>query len=172
MDINTIKNKTKNTIDDDKIRQLPFAIRMFSSPESNKFDKYYTNRPTNTFLTRFTTVKYPVTDRQFGNANEPICNIFLNQLNQPAINNIIEEYLDAKKWVYHPVRSFEKWHNISKLYYDEEKHFWVILLFNRITDPFKSLQDFNMIRVPSLDIISRIEYRYQFDFSNATDIKI
>lgn len=165
--LSNIRNKTKQQRNWDELRQLPSSIRDYFARDKGNFDKSYDNRNNDTFLQRFKGVKYPVKDREFGSPNEDICNIFQNLFNERRINNLIEQYTFDRKWVYHPVRPFEKWQNISQTYYNNEAYFWVILVFNRITDPFHALTDFNIVRIPNLQFIFDLPYTLYFDFSAA-----
>jgi hypothetical protein len=167
MDLQSLKNSTNESREYDNLRQYPLAIRRFRQKSSMKFDKSYSYRGTDTFLQRFILTKYPVTDREFGSPNIDFCNIFLNMTNQPEINQIIEDMLENREWIYHPVRTFEKWNTLSKTYYDNESYFWLILLFNRIVDPFRSLQDFNMVRIPNFDFLQRLPYEFVFQYDQA-----
>ena len=81
---------------------------------------------------------------------------------QNEINKIIETFLKRRKWIYHPVRKFEKWNTISKKYYNTQNDYWVLLLFNKILDPFTSLENLNMIRIPNIDIIPSLKVRWDF----------
>jgi hypothetical protein len=172
MDIKNVLNKSRATFENDILRQLPLALREFASPNDNKFDAGYDNRSLDEYLQYFSSVKYPIQDTNFGSPNSVVCNIFLNQLNFTNVDDIIEEFIENKLWVYHPVRSFEKWHNISELYYSEQRYYWVLLLFNRITDPFQALKDLNIIRVPFTSFVSQLKNRFNFNFSNSQDINL
>ena len=167
MDLQTLKQSTSDSREYDNLRQYPLAIRQFRQKSSAKFDKPYSYRASDTFLQKFMLVKYPVTDRDFGSPNTDFCNIFLNIMNQQETNDIINDMLETREWVYHPVRVFEKWHTLSKLYYDNESYFWLILLFNRIIDPFRSLQDFNIVRIPNFNLLQRLPSGFTFQFDQA-----
>jgi hypothetical protein len=172
MDIKNVLNKSRVTFENEILRQLPLALREFASPNDNKFDQNYDNRSLDEFLSYSSSVKYPIQDTNYGSPNVVLCNIFLNQFNSSNVDDIIEDYIENKLWVYHPVRSFEKWHNISELYYNVQRYFWVLLIFNRITDPFQSLRDLNIIRVPYVSFISQLKNRFNFNFSNSQDINL
>jgi len=167
MDLEILKLSTKDSREYDNLRQYPLAIRQFRQKSSMKFDKTYDYRSSDTFLQRFLLTKYPIGDRDFGSPNGDICNVFLNIMNQPEVNALITSMLENREWIYHPVRPFEKWHNLSKYYYNNESYFWLILLFNRIIDPFRALQDFNMVRIPNFDFLQRLPFRFEFDFGQA-----
>jgi hypothetical protein len=167
MDIEYLKNTTEESRTFDSLRQLPISIRRFIQSNSRAFDADFNNRASDTMLSLFTRVKYPITDRTFGSPNADICNIFLNMFNQPEINELIEDMVFNREWIFHPVRPFEKWHNLSKRYYGNESYFWLILLFNRVTDPFRDLQDFNIVRIPNFTFLGRLPSRMEFDYSNA-----
>jgi hypothetical protein len=160
-----LKNTTKNSRDIDDMRQYPLAIRQYLKNQKTKMDGLYDNRQTDTFLQRFRTVKYPVQDRQFGSPNEDICNIYLNMFHEKEVQQLIDDYTFDRRWIYHPVRKFEKWHTISNLYYNGEEYFWVLLIFNRIVNPFTALQDFNMIRVPNFTFLYDLPYNISFDYT-------
>jgi hypothetical protein len=167
MDLTTFKQSTKDSREYDNLRQYPLAIRQFRQNPSMKFDRPFDYRSTDTFLQRFLLTKYPIGDRDFGSPNGDLCNIFLNIMNQKEMNDVIIEMIENREWVYHPVRVFEKWHTLAKLYYDNEAYFWLILLFNRIIDPFRSLQDFSMVRIPNFNFLQRIPYRFDFEYDQA-----
>lgn len=164
--LSEIRNKTQQQRNWDELRQYPPAIRDYMSRDKGDFDPRYDNRKNDTFLQRFKGVKYPLLDRDFGSPNEDVCNIFQNLYNDKRINEMIDQYTFERKWVYHPVRPFEKWHNVSQTYYNNEAYFWVILLFNRIVDPFQALLDFNLVRVPNLEFIFGLPYTFYYDFAS------
>lgn len=164
--IAALKNTTKNSRDIDDMRQYPLAIRQYLKNQKTKFDGLYDNRQTDTYLQRFRTCKYPVQDRQFGSPNEDICNIFLNIFHEKEVQKLIDDYTFERRWVYHPVRQFEKWHTVSNLYYNDEDYFWMLLIFNRIVDPFTALEDFNMIRVPNFSFLNDLPYNISFDYTS------
>jgi hypothetical protein len=166
--LSDIKNKTSESLDLDDLRQLPISIRDYFSRTKTKFDALYNNRSTDTYLQRFRSTKYPVQDRLYGSPNEEICNIYLNILNSKEVNDLIDDYIFNNKWVYHPVRKFDRWTTISRYYYSEDRYFWLLLMFNRIADPFQSLLNFNMIRVANQEIIQSIPYRDVFNFRGVT----
>lgn len=167
MDLQTLKLSTPDSREFDNLRQYPIAIRQFRQKSTTRFDKPYEYRATDEFLQKFMITKYPITDRDFGNPNADFCNVFLNMTNQPEIDDIIEEMIFNREWVYHPVRSFEKWNTLSKLYYNDESYYWLILLFNRIRDPFRALQDFNIVRIPNFDFLQRLPSEFVFQFTEA-----
>ena len=167
MNLQTLKNSTVESREFDNLRQYPLAIRQFRQKASMKFDRNFDYRSSESFLQKFIITKYPITDRDFGSPNGDLCNIFLNIMNQEEVNKIIEDMITNREWVYHPVRTFEKWNTLSKLYYNNESYFWVILLFNRVIDPFSPLQNFNMVRIPNFDFIQRLPFRIEFDYSQA-----
>jgi hypothetical protein len=126
------------------------------------FDTLYTNRKSNTFLQRFMKVKLPIGDRDFGSPQEMMCNIYMNLTQDKSTNDLIDEYIFSRRWVYHPVRSFEKWHNISKQYYGNQEDYWAILVFNKISDPFTALEHLSMVRVPYDTFIIDLKTRWDF----------
>lgn len=162
-----VRNKTSDARDIEEMRQFPLAIRDYLKNKKTNFDNLYDNRRTDEFLQRFKSCKYPIRDRSFGSPNEDICNIFLNIFNDKEVSKLIDQYTFDRKWIYHPVRKFEKWHTISKQYYNDESKFWLILIFNRIVDPFTALQDFNIVRIPEADFLQDIPYRVTFDYASA-----
>lgn len=170
MNIEALKQSTSDSREYDNLRQLPLAIRQYRQKSYQKFDSYFDRRPTDTFLQRFFNTKYPITDREFGKPNSNFCNIFLSIMNSVEVQNIIDDMLYNREWVYHPVRVFEKWHTVSRLYYGSEEYFWLILIFNRIIDPFRALQDFSMVRIPNFIFLQRLPYRMSFDFTNADPV--
>jgi len=162
-----IKNKTKDALDLDDLRQLPIAIRDYFFGKKVSFDHTYDNRNTDEFLQRFKSTRYPVTDRLYGSPNEEIANIFLNIFTDQEVLDLIETYIFNKQWTYYPVRPFDKWNSISQEYYNTEDDFWSILVFNKITDPFQSLLNFNMIRIPYPSFIQDLPYRTLYDYEGA-----
>jgi len=162
-----LRNTTEEVRNFDELRQYPLAVREFLKNRKGAFDLLYSNRKTDTFLHRFKSVKYPVRDRDFGSPNADICNVFLNLLNDREIQEIIDEYTFNRQWIYHPVRKFEKWHTIASLYYGQGAYFWLILVFNRIVDPFKALEHFNIVRVPDFSFLQDLPYTITFDYSSA-----
>lgn len=164
MNLEDLKNSTKDSREFDNLKQYPLALRRYYQKSSAQYDKSFDNRSTDTFLQRFMVTRYPISDRQFGAAYAEICNIFLNNTKLEEIDRVIEDMLSNREWIYHPVRSFEKWHNLSKMYYNNESYFWLILLFNRINDPFRALQDFNMVRIPNFSFLYRIPISIEFQY--------
>jgi len=162
MNINKIKNTTKDFRDIEDLRQLPISIRFDLNEEKGEFDTFYKTRNVEDYLQRFMKVKVPISDREFGSPQEEICNIYMNLYKDKEINKIIETFLKRRKWIYHPVRKFEKWNTISKKYYNTQNDYWVLLLFNKILDPFTSLENLNMIRIPNIDIIPSLKVRWDF----------
>lgn len=168
MNLEMFKKSTKESREYDNLRQYPISIRKYRQDSSYKFDRPYSYRPTDSFLQSFSITKYPISDRNFGGPNIDICNIFLNIFNQPEVNQIIESKIDRREWIYHPVRSFEKWDTLSKTYYNDGSYFWLILLFNRISDPFRSLQDLSIVRIPNFDFLQELpsEIRFRFEYAD------
>jgi hypothetical protein len=167
MDLEALKQSTKESREYDNLRQYPLSIRQFRQKSSMEFDSTFDYRSTDTFLQRFLLTKYPIGDRTFGSPNGNICNLFLNLFNQPEVDVIRNDMLLNREWVYHPVRPFEKWNNISKLYYDNESYFWLILLFNKIIDPFAALKDLSMVKIPNFTFLQRLPYRFEFEYDQA-----
>lgn len=149
----------------DEMKKLPPALRDYYSNQSNKFDKLYNNRPTDSFLQRFRTAKYNIKDRTYGGPNEDIANIFFNILNDKEVQELIDDMIFNRKWIFHPIRRFENWSTIANKFYNDENLYWLLIIFNRIVDPFKALLDFNMVRVPNIDFLHRMPYRIRFDYS-------
>jgi len=160
MNINKIKNTTKEYRDIEDLRQLPLAIRQDKETSNAQFDTLYDNRKINDYIQRFMKVKVPISDREFGSPQEQICNIYMNLTSDKSTNDLIDEYTFNRQWTYHPVKSFEMWNHISKLHYGEERLYWVILLFNKIHDPFTALSNFNMVRIPELSFATNLKYRW------------
>jgi hypothetical protein len=165
--LSNIKNKSKEALDLNNLRQLPISIRDYFHRKQAKFDNVYDNRDTDAYLQRFKSVRYPIADRLYGSPNEEIANIFLNMYQSQEILDIIDEYIFNKQWIYHPVRKFDKWTTISELYYGSEEYFWTLLLFNKIADPFQDLLNFNMIRVPHESFTTVLPYRTLYDYQGA-----
>jgi len=157
--------RTKETRNFDDLRQLPVSLREFYSSKSGKFDRLYDNRRTSDFLQRFKTMKYPILDRDYGSPNGDMCNIFFNIICDREVQDLIDQMTFDRKWIYHPVRKFDMWHTISLKYYNTEDLFWIILTFNRITDPFTALTDFNIVRIPNIEFLYRMPYRTDFEFT-------
>ena len=165
--LSKLKNSTEESRQWDEMRQYPPALRKFFAQSKAKFDRNYDNRKTNQWIQRTLSTKYPIQDRTYGSPNEDICNIFYNLYNDKEINQIIEDYTFERRWIYHPVRSFEKWTDIARNYYRDDGLFWLILVFNRITDPFQALLDFNIVRIPNIDFLQELPYSYTYDFTSA-----
>lgn len=162
--ISKIKNKTATSRRNDTLKEFPISIRQYLTSGVTKFDKKFFNRGTADQLRFFNTVKYDVSDREFGGNNLEITNIYLNMLNSKETNEVIDQYLFNKFWVFHPVRKFEKWNTLSKMYYNDETNYWLILLFNKIVDPFQDLLNFNMVRIPNLSLLNDLptDFTYRF----------
>jgi len=165
--LSSIKNKTKDALDLDDLRQMPIAIRDYFYGKKANFDNPYDNRKNDTFLQRFKSVRYPVADSLYGSPNEEIANVFLNIFTDQRVLDLIESYTFNKQWTYHPVRPFDKWNSISQIYYEDEDYYWVILVFNKITDPFQSLLNFNMVRIPYPSFVQDLPYRTLYDYKGA-----
>ena len=162
--LSDVQNKTQKTRDFEDLRKLPFALREYYSQQKHRFDELY-DRRTDTYLKRFRMIKYKLYDRQYGNPNADIANIYWNIFNEKSVQDLIDELLFDRKWFYHPVRKFDKWHTVSEYYYQQPDYYWLLLVFNRISDPFQALQDFNIIRVPFMEFLERLPYKTTFDFS-------
>ena len=165
---NSKLKRTKETRNFDDLRQLPVALREFYSSQKGKFDALYDNRQTSAFLQRFKTIKYSISDREYGSPNENICNIFFNIINDKEVQELIDQMTFDRQWVFHPVRAFDKWNTIAEQYYESEELYWIILVFNRITDPFTALTDFNIVRIPNIDFLYRMPYRTEFEFTGGS----
>jgi len=76
--LESIRNSTKEKRNFDELRQYPIAIREYMKNKKGAFDSNYSNRQTDTFLQRFKSTRYPITDREYGSPNEEICKIYLN----------------------------------------------------------------------------------------------
>lgn len=159
-----IKNKTKQSLNYDELRALPYALREYYSSSLGRYDREYRNRQRDGFLTRFNYIKYNISDRTFGGTNMNFCNIFMNATKSKQVNDAIEEFTFNRQWFYHPVKPFESWNIISKKYYNNEDYFWMILLFNKILDPFTALENFNMIRIPFINFLYRVREDITLDF--------
>jgi phage pi2 protein 07 len=162
--LSDIKNKTKVSRQYDTLKEFPMSMRQYLSSGAARFDKKYFNRGTADQLRFMFSARYNVDDRDFGGTNLEIANIYLNMLNSPEVNKLIEIYLFNKFWVFHPVRKFEKWNTLSNIYYNDENYYWMILVFNRIVDPFKDLLDFNIVRIPNFSFLNDLptEFTYRF----------
>ena len=171
---NSVRNRSSEDRSNEYLRKLPFAIRRYYKRNStiNGPDEIYENRETDSFLQKFETVTYPVSDSTFGSPNERIANIYFNHLTDKPLQSLIKNYLDEKRWIYHPIRDFEDWRDIAHRFYGDEELFWGIIVFNNITDPFQALKDLNVIRIPEESFIYRIQYRYYFNYSGAKNIDI
>ena len=166
--LSDLKNKTNSARNAEEMRQYPMAIREYFAAEKGRMDGLYSNRKTDAQLQRYRSIKYPIDDRAYGSPNGEICNIYLNLLSSREVNQLIEDMIFEREWVFHPVRPFETWATISLRYFSDPDYFWLILLFNRIDDPFSALQNFNMIRIPNYSFLQRLPYRIDFDFSNVS----
>lgn len=164
VNISTIKNTSQTSRVNDTLKKFPMAIRQYLSNGKTRFDKSFFNRSTNEFLRFFTTVKYDMDDRDYGSKNTEITNIYLNMLNSKEVNDLIDLYVFNKFWVYHPIRKFESWNTLSNIYYNDETYYWMILIFNKITDPFTALLNFNIIRIPQFSFLNDLpsEFAYRF----------
>lgn len=162
---NKTLRRTQETRNFDDLRQLPLSLRKFFSSKKGNFDKLYDNRKTSDWLQRFMVSKYPILDRDYGSPNEDICNIFFNVINDKETQDLIDQMTFDREWVFHPIRKFDKWNTISKYYYNDENLFWIIIVFNRIADPFTALTDFNIVRIPNISFLYRMPYRTEFDFN-------
>lgn len=162
--LSTIKNKTKQSRQYDTLKGFPVAMRQYLSSGAARFDKKFFNRGTADQLRFFDSVKYDIDDRDFGGNNLEITNIYLNMLNSKDVHDLIEEYLFNKLWVFHPVRKFEKWNTLASIYYNDESLYWIILVFNRIVDPFQDLLNFNIVRIPNNNFLNDLptEFIYRF----------
>jgi len=164
--LSSLRSSTETSRAYDDLRQYPLSIRGYLKNRAI-FDRPYDNRKTDSFLQRFRSTKYPVSDRSFGSPNEDVCNIFINILNDKKVNQLIDDYIFERKWVYHPVRQFEKWHTIARNFYGDESLFWIIIVFNRVVDPFQGLKDFNMVRIPDSQFLQDMPYSVYFDYTAA-----
>jgi len=164
INISTIKNKTQNSRLYDTLKEFPMSLRQYLSNGKTQFDKTYFNRGTDAQLRFLSTAKYNMTDRDLGENNTDIANVYYNMLNSKSISDLIDDYIFNKFWVYHPVRKFEKWNTLSNIYYNSEDYYWMILVFNKIVDPFQDLLHFNVVRIPNFSFLNDIpsEFTYQF----------
>jgi len=162
--ISNIKNKTSESRLYDNLKEFPIALRQYLSNGKTQFDKTFFNRATDSQLRLFNTIKYNVTDREFGGNNIDITNIYLNLANSKEVQTLIDEYIFSKSWVFHPVRKFEKWNILSNIYYNTEDYYWIILLFNRIVDPFTDLLNFNIVRIPNISFLNDIPTPSSFKY--------
>jgi hypothetical protein len=53
-------------------------------------------------------------------------------------NEIIEE---DQLFIEHKVRQYERWYDLAETYYDDRNLWWIILLTNRVEDPFSLYVD-------------------------------
>jgi len=169
--ISTIKNTTKQSREYDTLKEFPLSMRQYLSSGKSQFDKMYFNRGTDQEARLASTVKYNVADRDFGGNNVDISNIFYGIHNCKALQDIIDLYIFERRWVYHPVRKFENWNKISSIYYNSEEYYWLILLFNRIVNPFVDLQNFNIVRIPNYSFLGEIPSGFIFNFTGG-DFKL
>lgn len=168
IDLSEIRNKSKKDRNYETLRELPISIRDYLSDlEFGEFDRIYEDRGLDTFMQRFRTIRYPIDDRDFGSPNEEVANLYYNLYNEQETEDLIDDFLDRREWVYHPVREFEDWRHIARLYYNNEDFFWAILVFNRITDPFQALKDFNAVRVPAQAFIFQLPIRKTFSYGGS-----
>jgi len=163
--LSTIKNKTHDSRLYDTLKEFPMAMRKYLSSGKTTFDKKYFNRGTDSQMRFLFSAKYNMTDREFGSNNVDIANIYYNIMNSKEVSDIIDQYIFDRLWVYHPVRKFEKWNILSKIYYGTDDYFWLILLFNRIVDPFQDLLNFNIVRIPNLSFLQELPSDFNYDFS-------
>ncbi len=160
-----IQNKTTESRQYDQLKEYPLAIRKYLSGTSVKFDNPYYNRSTDAQLRFLSTIKYDMQDRDYGSNNEDIANIYLNMLNSKGVQELIDSYIFNRQWVYHPVRKFEKWNTLSHIYYNEQNYYWLILVFNRIVDPFQDLLNFNLVRIPNLTFLNDLPSSFVFRYT-------
>ena len=168
-----IKNKTKNSRILNTLKEFPISMRQYLSNGKTQFDKKYFNRGTDAQLRFYNTVKYNMADRDFGSNNVDIANIFYNMLNSKDVQDTIDRYIFDKLWVYHPVRKFDKWNILANIYYNDENYYWLILLFNRIVDPFVDLLYFNIVRIPNISLINDLPSSFIYRFTGGDfDLKV
>lgn len=165
INISTIKSTTKDSRLYDTLKEFPMSMRQYLSTGKTRFDKPFFNRGTDAQLRFFTTAKYNITDRDYGGNNIDITNIYYNMLNSKEVSDLIDDYVFNKFWVYHPVRKFEKWNTLANIYYNDESYYWMLLVFNRITNPFTALLDFNIIRIPNFSLLNEIPSEFSYRFS-------
>ena len=149
------------------LRQYPISMRKFLSTSASEFDKTIRNRGPDAFLHMGEYVKYNIQDRKFGGRNMDIWNVFLNHTKLEEMEGFIEEMIWRKEWVFYPTKAHDNWPNISYKFYNNESYWPHIVIFNRIVDPFKALEDINMIRIPYFKFIQTFPKVYNFDFSYA-----
>jgi len=171
INVSTIKNKSKDSRLYDNLKEFPMSLRKYLSSGKNTFDKKYFNRGTDSQMRFMTSAKYNMSDRDFGSNNIDIANIYYNILNSKEVQDLIDEYVLNRYWVYHPVRKFEKWNILSKIYYFTDEYYWLIILFNRIVDPFQDLLNFNIVRIPNISFIQEMPSNFRYNFTGG-DFKL
>ena len=150
-------------------REYPVALREYIASSDGRFDSEVEDRYRFQYLHLFNYVKYDIKDREFGGRNMELCNIFYNRTKDKEIEDLIEDMLYKNEWVYYPVKSHDSWASIAKKFYNDMDYYWVPIVFNKIVDPFKALEDFNMIRIPYWRFTQQIPTRWKFKY-NYTDI--
>lgn len=163
------KNISRGSKNINFLREYPVALREYISTSEDHFDEEVRFRNRDQYLHLFNYVKYDINDRDFGGRNMNMCNIFYNRSKDDMIDELIEDMLYKKQWIFYPVKTHDSWANISLKFYNDVEYYWVPIVFNKIIDPFKALEEFNMIRIPHRRFIEHIPTRWKFRYDH-TDI--
>jgi hypothetical protein len=169
--LSEIKNKTSNTKKIDELYEYPEAIRRYLADNGYpKFDNKYTNRSPRDYIAFSNYIPYDIDDREFGAKHESFNNIYYTYLNDPIVEEFINAYIEDGQFFVHPYRTFERYDLISIRYYDNDRDWWVIPLFNKITDPFEATLNFNVLRIPYLGFIERLNNDPIFNWDGGQNI--
>jgi hypothetical protein len=166
-----IRNKTSETIQTEEMYEYPQSIREFLSKNGYPdFDRKYTNRSPRSFIAFSRYIPYHIDDREYGARNEEFNNIYYTHLNDPLVNEFIDAYIeDGQFWV-HPFRKFERYDLIAERYYSNDVDWWVIPLFNKVSDPFEATLNFNVLRIPYLGFIERLNNESIYNWDGGQNI--
>ena len=169
--LSDIKNKTSDTLQKDELYEYPQSIRLFLAENGYPtFDKEYTNRSSRDYMRFSMYIPYTIDDREFGSRYDELSNIYYTFLNDPIVDEFIQAYIDDGQFWVHPYRKFERYDLISLRYYDNDRDWWVIPLFNKISDPFEGTLDFNVLRIPYLGFIEKLNNDVFYNWNGGENI--
>lgn len=166
-----ITNNTKESLQLEELYEYPHSIREFlSSRGYPKFDKKNPHRNKRDWLKQLMIIPYDIQDREYGGRKMDVSNLYLTFIDQPYIDNLIKAFIEDGEYQVHPYKKFERWDLISKHYYGNVHDWWVIPLFNKISDPFDATLDFNILRIPFAGFVNRIEHSFFYNFRGGEEI--
>jgi len=155
--LRNVKNKTDNTRKTEDLYEYPHSIRLFLADNRYpKFDKKYTNRSPRDYMAFLNYIPYNIDDREYSSKHEEFCNIYYNYLNDKSVDEYIEAYIEEGQFWVHPYRKFERYDTIAYRYYGQDQDWWVIPLFNKVSDLFEASLNFNVLRIPYLGFIEKL----------------